>query len=111
RQEAIALLRYQLRALMDAGEKGEGGSDSTHSVVLSDLPSMSDRPASSTTASDRLASIVARPSVVSGGAYKQVSKAYIDAVHSVLTGHKTAAASAAELEKQLVAITGFKTGP
>jgi trehalose/maltose transport system substrate-binding protein len=55
--------------------------------------------------------IVARPSVVTGAAYKQVSKAYIDAVHSVLTGEKKAREAAAELETQLIEITGFRAGP
>jgi hypothetical protein len=33
------------------------------------------------------------------------------AVHSVLTREKTAPEAAAALEKKLVEITGFKTGP
>jgi hypothetical protein len=40
-----------------------------------------------------------------------VSQAYSQAVHSVLTGERSAPIAAAALEKQLVAITGFKTGP
>ena len=60
---------------------------------------------------NRPARIVARPSLATGSAYKQVSKAYIDAVYAVITGQKRAAQSAAELEKQLIAITGFRAGP
>ena len=109
RQEAIALLKFQLRADMQAGEKG-GGSSGPTEIVFSDPPSISaseDSPA----ASNRRAIIVARPSVASGSAYKQVSKAYIDAVHSVLTGQSEAAAAAAKLEKQLIEITGFRAAP
>jgi hypothetical protein len=40
-----------------------------------------------------------------------VTRAYISAVHSVLTGEKGAPEVAAALEKELVAITGFRTGP
>jgi len=40
-----------------------------------------------------------------------VTKAYNQAVHSVLTGESSAPMAAAALEKQLVVITGFKTGP
>jgi hypothetical protein len=40
-----------------------------------------------------------------------VSRAYIDAVHSVLTGQKQAPAAAAELEQQLIEITGFSAVP
>jgi trehalose/maltose transport system substrate-binding protein len=55
--------------------------------------------------------LVARPSIVSGQAYEEVTKAYMMAVHSVLTGERKAAEAAAALEKRLVEITGFKTGP
>lgn len=55
--------------------------------------------------------IVARPSIETGIAYKAVSKAYSDAVHSVLTGEKSAPESAAALEKELIKITGFHPGP
>jgi trehalose/maltose transport system substrate-binding protein len=55
--------------------------------------------------------IVLRPSNVSGSKYQDVSDAYIQAVHSVLTGQKGAPEAAAALEKELVRITGFKKGP
>jgi trehalose/maltose transport system substrate-binding protein len=54
---------------------------------------------------------VSRPSDVTGGKYQDVTDAYIHAVHSVLTGEKTAKEAAATLEKELVGITGFKKGP
>jgi hypothetical protein len=40
-----------------------------------------------------------------------VDHAYILAVRSVLTGKTKAPEAAKELEKELVGITGFKTGP
>jgi trehalose/maltose transport system substrate-binding protein len=55
--------------------------------------------------------VVARPSIVSGEKYEDVSRAYIRALHSVLTGEKTASVAAATLEKELVQITGFRQGP
>ena len=109
RQEAIALLRFQLRALMQASEK-EGGSGGPMQAEFSDPPSISE-PHVSPAESNQRASIVARPSVATGSTYKQVSKAYIDAVHSVLTGQRRAPEAAAELEKQLIEITGFRAGP
>jgi len=109
RKEAIALVRFQLRDLMQAGEKEDGSRD-TAPVVFSDTPSFSE-PSVSPTGSKPSPSIVARPSVAAGSAYKEVSKAYIDAVHSVLTGQKGAPEAAAELEKQLIEITGFIAGP
>jgi trehalose/maltose transport system substrate-binding protein len=55
--------------------------------------------------------VVPRPSNVSGKKYQDVTDAYIQAVHSVLTGEKSAPEAAAALEKELVRITGFKKGP
>ena len=55
--------------------------------------------------------VVSRPANVAGTKYEDVSNAYILAVHSVLTGEKTAPQAAADLERELVRITGFKTGP
>src|ERR1700686_2794273 len=54
--------------------------------------------------------LVARPSNVTGKKYQDVTDAYIQAVHSVLTGEKSAPQVAAALEKELVRTTGFKTG-
>ncbi len=51
--------------------------------------------------------IVSRPSAVVGRNYEEVSRAYAGAVHSVLTGKKSAPAAAAELETKLGHITGF----
>jgi len=109
RQEAIALLRFQLRALMQASEK-EGDTGSSIQAEFSETPSIS-KPHLSPSGTNRRASIVARPSVPAGSTYKEVSKAYFDAVHSVLTGQKQAPKAAAELEKQLIEITGFSAGP
>jgi len=55
--------------------------------------------------------IVSRPSNVTGNKYPDVSEAYSRAVHSVLTGEKGAPEAAADLENELVRITGFKKGP
>jgi trehalose/maltose transport system substrate-binding protein len=55
--------------------------------------------------------IVLRPSNVTGAKYPDVSEAYSRAVHSVLTGQKRAPEAAADLENELVRITGFKKGP
>jgi trehalose/maltose transport system substrate-binding protein len=56
-------------------------------------------------------SMVSRPSDVAGKKYDDVTDAYIQAVHSVLTGEKSAPEAAAALENELVRITGFKKGP
>jgi trehalose/maltose transport system substrate-binding protein len=55
--------------------------------------------------------LVSRPSTVAGQRYEDVDHAFIKAVHSVLTGQTGAAEVAARLEKELIGITGLKTGP
>lgn len=54
--------------------------------------------------------VVSRPSTVVGKNYEEVSRAYAAAVHSVLTGRKSAPEAAAELETELEHITGFPKG-
>src|SRR3974390_46543 len=53
--------------------------------------------------------VVSRPANVAGTKCEDVSNAYIQAVHSVLTGERAAPQAAADLEKELVRITGFRT--
>jgi len=58
-----------------------------------------------------MTSAVGRPSNVAGNMYKQVTRAYIEGVHSLLTGQRRASEAAADMERQLVKMTGFRTGP
>jgi trehalose/maltose transport system substrate-binding protein len=55
--------------------------------------------------------VVARPSAAAGNAYPEVSRAYVDAVHAVLTHEKGAAQAAADLEDVLRRVTGFESSP
>jgi trehalose/maltose transport system substrate-binding protein len=55
--------------------------------------------------------IVARPSIAAGPKYEEVTRAYIEALHSVLAHERGPAAADAALEKELMEITGFKPGP
>ncbi len=54
---------------------------------------------------------ISRPSNVTGKQYQDVTDAFIQAVHSVLTGNRGAPEAAAALEDELVRTTGFKKGP
>lgn len=54
---------------------------------------------------------VSRPSNVTGKSYQAVTDAYIQAVHSVLTGTQSAPRAAADLEQELARITSFRTRP
>ena len=51
-----------------------------------------------------------RPSTIVGKRYDEVSRAYFTAVHSILTGEATPEKAMADLESELVKITGFKSG-
>jgi hypothetical protein len=53
-------------------------------------------------------SFAARPSAVTGKRYPEVSRAYFETIHSVLTRQKTAADAASNLREQLARITGFE---
>jgi trehalose/maltose transport system substrate-binding protein len=59
----------------------------------------------------QVSGVVARPSIVAGEKYEDVSRAYIQAVRSVLLGQSKAPEAAASLQQELVRITGFKPGP
>jgi trehalose/maltose transport system substrate-binding protein len=106
RQQAIELLRYQLRELMKEGDTQASPGDA--SPTASSAPPSLVRREGSPAAGPR---IIARPSIPAGGKYKQLSRAYIDGVHAVLTGQSKAPEIAAQLEKQFVEMTGFRTGP
>jgi trehalose/maltose transport system substrate-binding protein len=54
-------------------------------------------------------SAVPRPSTVTGEQYAEVSAAYYNHVHTILTGEVTAAEGVANLEAELIDITGFET--
>jgi trehalose/maltose transport system substrate-binding protein len=109
-REALALVRYLCSR--DAQVK--------HSRVLSEAPTLSDLydlpevlgPNSRLTLLSQAfrTGIVSRPSNVTGKKYQDVSDAYMQAVHSVLTREKKAPEAAAALENELVHITGFKKG-
>jgi len=52
----------------------------------------------------------ARPSTIVGKRYDEVSRAYFSAVHSILTGQVAPEKAMADLERELVKITGFHPG-
>jgi trehalose/maltose transport system substrate-binding protein len=53
-------------------------------------------------------SAVPRPSTVTGAQYAEVSAAYYNHVHRILTGEVSAAEGVADLEAELIDITGFE---
>lgn len=100
RQEAIKLVQFLTRAQIQSGIP----------AGLAQQPELYDPPVISEGPDQHVAGVVIRPSSEVGRRYEQVTKAYIAAVHSVLTGQNNAENAAAGLEKELVRITGFRTG-
>jgi trehalose/maltose transport system substrate-binding protein len=104
RQEAVKYVGFLTRAQVQSFEKGtsfvnQPGGSSTSGAYNQFEESI-----------EHGSPVVDRPSVETGALYKQVSAAYMSAVHSVLLGEKDATEAAVELEKQLIQITGFRTG-
>jgi trehalose/maltose transport system substrate-binding protein len=108
RKEAIELVRFMIRAQIHSNreESAVVNQPETHNVS-----SASDERHNPETSGRNTARLVVRPSGETGTHYEQVTRAYIDAVHSVLTGEKSAPEAAGGLEKELVRITELKAGP
>ena len=106
--EAVELVRFLVHEEMQSEVR-------SHSKAL-EQPELHEGPAILTVYSDfahvgRGTGVVNRPATIVGQRYEDVDHAYIRAVRSVLRGKTKAPEAAKELEKELVGITGFKTGP
>jgi trehalose/maltose transport system substrate-binding protein len=108
-QEAIELVRFLLRrdALF---MRASANSETPKEQELYDLPEILDPYPQLAASRPHPGLVVTRPSTVSGAKYEDVSRAYIQALHSVLTGEETPSAAAAALEKELIQITNFRVG-
>ena len=107
--EAIAYIRALVRRDIQSRQE-RAHSEPPAQPELYDLPLDLQPYALPAASGQTRGGLVARPSVVSGQAYEEVTKAFMTAVHSVLSAEKKAPEAAAVLEKRLVEITGFKTG-
>lgn len=108
-KEALELIRFLRRRdaqLMSATEHSKPPEE----VELFALPALLDPYPQFTQERLHGGGVVARPSVVAAEKYDEVSRAYIRAVRSVLMREKSAPLAAADLEKELVALTGFRPG-
>ena len=107
--EAMQLIHYLLerdQELVRASQQSEFPKE----VSLYELPVILDAYPQLGQVTHHGGAIIARPSAVAGARYEPVSRAYIEAVHSVLTKRKTPSAAAADLEIRLMQITGFSQG-
>jgi trehalose/maltose transport system substrate-binding protein len=111
-REAIELVRFLNRAEIHANEQDESASvNRSAQPEFYDLPSFPDLHNHSGETRRPKSGVVGRPAGVAGRTYEQVARAYSGAVRSVLTGQRGAPEAAADVERQLIKITGFTTGP
>lgn len=108
-KEAVDLVRFLVRAQVRFEEKNAARQPGQPEVF--DQPSFPNPLTHSQNPGQRESGVVDRPSTITGEAYEQITRAYIAAVHSVLAGQTRAPQAAANLQKQLVQITGYSTGP
>ena len=108
-KEAIELVRFLIHSRTQSANMGESVSHSHPEVY--NLPWASELHDRSPKSIQRGSGVVNRPYFEAGRQYEQVSGAYIASVHSVLTGEMDAPEAAADLEKQLIKLTGYSTGP
>jgi trehalose/maltose transport system substrate-binding protein len=109
-REALALVRY-LGSREVQVRRSRLRSEPPTLLALYDLPEVLERnPRFPLVRQGFQTGTVSRPSAVTGKKYEDVTEAYIRVVHSVLTGETRAPEAAASLERELVRITGFKTG-
>lgn len=109
-REAVELIRFLMRRDAELLRDNEH-STPPKEAELYELPVILDSYPQSAFSSQHGGGLVVRPSPVAGRRYEDVSRAYLGAVHSVLTREKSPSAAAADLEKELVEITGFSKGP
>jgi trehalose/maltose transport system substrate-binding protein len=103
RSEAIEFVRFLVRAQIQSNEDRKSAPPGRFAIA--NLPSVPDLH------NEHGMNWITRPFVEAGARYMPVSAAYAAVVHAVLIGQKPAPQAAADLEKQLVQITGFRTGP
>jgi trehalose/maltose transport system substrate-binding protein len=110
RHEALELVRYLSRRDVQV-KRSRVLSQPPTLAELYDLPEVLEpNPRFALLSQAFRTGMVLRPSNVTGKKYQDVTDAYIQAVHYVLTGEKSAPEAAAALENELVRITGFKKG-
>lgn len=109
RDEAVAALRELMSTRSQVKRALEAGTAPTR-LALEQRPDLMQRTAFHGPLNGQmLTDLVARPSVVAGTVYDQVSTAYYSAIHSALTKQVTPATALAQLQIQLVRI--IKTHP
>jgi len=108
--EAVALVRFLLHKESEL-EQLRAAAELPATAEFYRLPTILKAYSRSRTVQPPGSGIVSRPSTLTGRNYDKVSRAYADAVHSVLMRKKSAPDAAAALESEIMQITGFAKGP
>jgi trehalose/maltose transport system substrate-binding protein len=109
--EALQLIRFLIHREIEIEEARADYESRNWPELYDPTAILRAKRSSAETGQQPVSCVVTRPSTVAGEKYEEVSRAYIQAVHSVLLGQSRAPEAAAWLEGELVRITGFKTGP
>jgi trehalose/maltose transport system substrate-binding protein len=101
KEAAIELVRFLTSPEIQRVNAATRGYAPTRPDIYDDMAVRQANPFFGTLRGVLLDGAVTRPSTVAGARYDAVSTAYFTAVHQALTGEKTAAAAAEELDKNL----------
>jgi trehalose/maltose transport system substrate-binding protein len=108
-REALELVRFLMRRDAQTMRAREHSELPMH-LEIYELPAIFKAYPEFSSSREHRSGLVARPSVAAGPKYEEVTRAYIRTLHTVLSGEKSPSVAAADLEKELIEITGFRTG-
>jgi trehalose/maltose transport system substrate-binding protein len=108
-REAAMLVRFLCRPDTQLNRIGKIGGSPTVPALYTDPGILAASPYSSTILQTYRNDKVLRPSKETGKRYPDLSRAYFTAVHEILEGKKTAASALADLQIELMRITGLNS--
>ncbi len=107
-REASMLVRFLCRSDVQLSRCERIGGGPTIPALYNDAGSIATNPYFSMVLKAYRGGGILRPSTSTGKKYPEVSRAYSDAVHTVLVGSKTAPHATSDLASELAQITGLK---
>jgi trehalose/maltose transport system substrate-binding protein len=110
-EEAAMLVKYMTSPEVQLRRSVEGSFLPTILAVYDEPAALEANPYYTSLKPIFLGDTVVRPSTVTGELYNEISTVYFTAVHAILTGEAEAPDTLAELESELIDITGFEAGP
>jgi trehalose/maltose transport system substrate-binding protein len=111
RQDAIAFLKYMLSPEVQSERALQGGFLPGVRSLYRDPSVLKVIPPFFASLSEAPGNIVRRPAALVGANYDLVSRAYAHGVHLILTGKVSASQAAADIQAELIRITGFAGAP